>query len=47
VHRASEVLGALIDSITIRHDAERGHTAMLEGKLLGLLIFADSKKAAT
>ena len=47
VHRASEVLGALIDSITIRHDAERGHTALLEGKLLGLLLFADSKKAAS
>ena len=47
VHRASEILGGLIDSITIRHDPERGHTARLDGKLLGLLSFADKRKAAS
>ena len=46
VHRASEILGELIDSITIRHDPEQGHTAQLDGKLLGLLSFADKRKAA-
>tara|TARA_R110000851_G_scaffold92886_1_gene202679 strand:+ start:7906 stop:9024 length:1119 start_codon:yes stop_codon:yes gene_type:complete len=47
VHRASEVLGGLIDSITIRHEAEKGHTAQLDDKLLGLLSFADKRKAAS
>jgi DNA invertase Pin-like site-specific DNA recombinase len=47
VHRASEILGELIDSITIRHDTERGHTAQLDGKLMGLLSFADKRKAAS
>ncbi|WP_297340713.1 hypothetical protein [Pseudophaeobacter sp.] len=47
VHRASEILGELIDSITIRHDAERRHTAQLDGKLMGLLSFADKRKAAS
>ncbi len=46
VHRASEILADLIDSITVRHDAGEGHTAVLEGKLLGLLQFADKGKAA-
>ncbi|CUH36607.1 hypothetical protein JSE7799_01221 [Jannaschia seosinensis] len=46
VHRASEILAELIERITIRHDTELGHMAQLEGKLLGLLGFADSKNAA-
>ena len=40
-------LGELIDSITIHHDAERGHTALLEDKLLELLRFGYIKKAAS
>ncbi|NNU82237.1 recombinase family protein, partial [Halovulum dunhuangense] len=47
VHRASEILGELIDRIVIRHDETVGHTAELEGKLLGLLAFAQNKNAAT
>ncbi len=47
VHRASEILGGLIESITIRHDPERGHTAQLDGNLLGLLSIADKRKAAS
>ena len=46
VHRASEILAKLIDRIVIHHDATTGHTAELEGKLLELLSFADSKNAA-
>ena len=46
VHRASEILADLIDRITIRHDAELGHTLEIEGKLLEILSFADNKKAA-
>ena len=40
-------LGELIDSITVHHDAERGHTALLEDKLLELLRFGYIKKAAS
>ena len=40
------ILGDLIDSITIRHDPEQGHTAQLDGKLSGLLSLADKRKAA-
>jgi site-specific DNA recombinase len=47
VHRASEILGELIDPITIRHDVEPGHTAQIGGKLLGLPGFADSEHAAS
>lgn len=46
VHRASEILSGLIDSITIRHDPELGHNAEIDGRLLGLLGFAEGKNAA-
>jgi hypothetical protein len=47
VHRAPDTLGELIDRITIWHDAERGHTAQLDGRLQELLSFAGKRKAAT
>ncbi|GGM00385.1 resolvase [Pseudooceanicola nanhaiensis] len=47
VHRASEILGGLIDRIVIQHEETAGHTAEIEGKLLGLLSFADAKNAAS
>jgi hypothetical protein len=46
VQRASEILGELIERITVRHDAELGHTTLVEGQLLGLLGFAESKNTA-
>ncbi len=46
VQRASEILGELIEGFTVPHDAELGHTAQIEGKLLGLRGFAGSKNAA-
>ncbi|WP_339106981.1 recombinase family protein [Thioclava sp. GXIMD4216] len=36
-HRASEILGELIEGITIRHDAALGATLEIEGKLLEML----------
>ncbi|RVV97648.1 hypothetical protein EKE94_14055 [Mesobaculum littorinae] len=32
VHRASEILGGLIDRIVIRHEATAGHSAEIRGK---------------
>lgn len=36
-HRASEILREFIERITIRHDVELCHMALIEGKLIGLL----------
>ncbi len=47
VHRASEILGELINRIVIRHDEPGGHTAQIDGKLLGLLSLTDKQKAAS
>ena len=46
IQRASEVLGELIDRIIVHHSAEHSHTVEIEGKLLELLYFSDTKNAA-
>jgi site-specific DNA recombinase len=46
VHRASEILADLIERITVFHDPDLGHRVQIDGKLLGLLSFAEHREAA-